>query len=96
MWRLASLLSSERGPYAIFEKIREWCGVRYTIVNGTEVADSHREIGKLILCPWCSSVWLGAIASLLYLWLGIVIVWVALPLALSALAIIVDSVVNRE
>lgn len=96
VWRLASLLSAERGPYAMFERIREWCGVRYTVVEGVETADSDKEIGKLILCPWCSSVWLGAIASILYLWKGQVVVWVALPLALSALAIIVNEIVNHE
>jgi hypothetical protein len=95
VWRIASLLSAERGPYAMFEKIREWCGVRYTVVEGVERAESDREIGKLILCPWCSSVWLGAIASILYLWKPVV-VWMALPLALSALAIIVNEIVNHE
>jgi hypothetical protein len=95
VWRLASLLSAERGPYAMFEKIRTWCGVRYTVVGGIETADSDKEIGKLILCPWCSSVWLGAIASIFYLWKPVV-VWVALPLALSAVAIIADRIVNHE
>ena len=40
---------------------------------------------------YCNSVWIGALATVLYLTIGIEIVWVALPLALSALAIIVSE-----
>jgi len=91
-WRFARLLSSERGPFAIFEKVRRLCGVRYE--NGFVVTDS--ELSKLISCPDCNSVWLGAIASVLYITLGIAIVWIALPFALSAFAIIVGSLVDKQ
>lgn len=91
VWRCATLLSSERGPFAMFEKIRHLLGVRY---DGYNVITSS-ELSKLISCPACNSVWLGAIATVLYIVLGIVIVWIALPFALSAFAIIADSIVNR-
>jgi len=91
VWRWARLLSSERGPFAIFEKVRHLCGVQYTNYGALTTS----ELSKLISCPECNSVWLGAIATVLYIALGIVIVWIALPFALSALAIIADSIVNR-
>ena len=92
VWRFARLLSSERGPFAIFEKIRHLCGVRYTDYG----VYTDSELGKLISCPDCNSVWLGAIASVLYITLGIAIVWIALPFALSAFAIIVGSLVDKQ
>ena len=91
VWRISRLLSSERGPFAISEKIRHLCGVRYT---DRVITDS--ELSKLISCPACTSVWLGAIASVLYITLGIAIVWIALPFALSAFAIIVGSLVDKQ
>ena len=92
VWRISRLLSSERGPYALLEKIRHLCGVRYTDHGVT----TRSELSKLISCPDCNSVWLGAIASVLYIILGIAIVWIALPFALSAFAIIVGSLVDKQ
>lgn len=96
VWRGTSLLSSERGPFDMFEKLRTACGVHYTKDNhGYESPQSDRQLGKLISCPYCISVWLGAIASVLYITFGIVAVWLALPLALSALALLLNSIIER-
>ena len=95
VYRGTSLLSAERGPCAMLQWIRVKCGVIYTEENGQEVAIANTELSKLISCPLCLSVWLGAIASLLYITLGIAAVWMALPLALSAFSIIVGSLVDR-
>lgn len=96
VWRVASLLATERGPYNIFGKIRQRCGVGYrTDQFGNETVITDSELARLISCPWCNSVWLGAIASLAYFALGNVAVWLALPLALSAVAILFGSIVDR-
>lgn len=50
-WRLTSLLVQERGPYAVFENLRR----EY---QGTE-------LGKLLSCVWCSSIWAALIIILL-------------------------------
>jgi hypothetical protein len=49
-WRLTSLLVQERGPDAVFERIR-------THYIGTEV-------GMALSCIWCTSLW-AAIAIVL-------------------------------
>ena len=96
VYRATSLLSSERGPKELLKRIRLLCGVRYMLdEHGNDIAVADTEIAKLISCPLCLSVWLGAIASALYITLGIVAVWMALPFALSALAIIADSLVDK-
>ena len=90
-WRLSSFIAQERGPYAIFDKLRLWAGIRYE--NGTALASSEFAMG--ISCTHCNSVWIGVIAGVSWLIFGKSIVWIALPLALSALAIIVGKIVDN-
>ena len=89
-WRLSSFLTAEEGPYNILSKLRAKVGVRYS----GEIVVAHGELAKLFSCTWCLSVWIGAIASVAYYYLREPIVWIALPLALSAAAIIVGKFVE--
>ena len=89
-WRLASLVANEDGPWMMFKRMREraeqWC-MKYRFC---------RELGlyELFSCEWCNSIWIGAGLTLLYLWIGEAILYVALPLALSTVAIIIKYVVQ--
>ena len=91
VWRIAALVTQEQGPHSVFERLRVACGVRYK--DGDLIAET--ELAKLIACPWCLSIHLGCIATVLYLLFGNPAVWMALPFALSALAIIADKYVNN-
>jgi hypothetical protein len=89
-WRLASLIANEDGPWMMFRRLREraeqWCK-KYRFC---------REFGiyELFSCEWCNSVWIGAGLTVLYLWLGEAILYLALPLALSTVVIIIKYVVQ--
>jgi hypothetical protein len=89
-WRLASLLANEDGPWMMFKRFRQraeqWCQ-RYWFC---------RELGlyDLITCEWCNSIWIGVGLTVLYLWIGETIFYVALPFALSTVAIIIKYVVQ--
>ena len=89
-WRLASLVANEDGPWFIFKRFREraeeWCK-RYKFC---------RELGlyELISCEWCNSIWIGVGLTLLYLWIGETILYLALPLALSTIVIIIKQVIE--
>lgn len=89
-WRLASLVANEDGPWMIFKRLRQraelWCK-KYRFC---------RELGlyDLFSCEWCNSIWIGAGLTLLYLWVGETILYLALPLALSTVAIIIKYVVQ--
>lgn len=82
-WRISSLISTEEGPFNIFGKFRE-------------VLPSDSFLENLISCIWCLSVWIALG------WVGFIAlfpsiaIWVALPFALSAGAIIVDSMVYDD
>jgi hypothetical protein len=89
-WRLASLFANEDGPWFIFKRLRlraeQWC-------NRNRFC---RELGlyELITCEWCNSIWIGALLTIVYLWVGNHILYVALPLALSTIAIIIKYIVE--
>lgn len=73
-WRLSCLLAYEDGPACCFLRARTWAVTRWP---------EPGQLGELVTCPYCLSVWFGALLALLY--------WVApgpalllsLPLALS-------------
>ena len=89
-WRLASLVANEDGPWMMFKRLRQraeqWCQ-QYRFC---------RELGlyELVTCEWCNSIWIGVGLTALYLSIGETIFYVALPFALSTVAIIIKYVVQ--
>jgi hypothetical protein len=89
-WRLASLVANEDGPWMMFRRIRQ---------RAEQLCKRYRfcsELGlyELFACEWCNSIWIGAGLTLLYLWIDETILYLALPLALSTVAIILKYVVQ--
>jgi hypothetical protein len=89
-WRLASLVANEDGPWRMFKRLRQ---------SAEQLCKRYRfcsELGlyELFSCEWCNSIWIGAGLTLLYLWIGESILYIALPLALSTVAIILKYVVQ--
>lgn len=101
VWRLASLLARERGPYAIFDRFRHWCGIRYTEiwqgdVKVTTGVETDTELAKLVGCVWCNSVWLGLAASVFYTLVVGFDVWVVMfPFGISTVAILLDQIIKE-
>ena len=89
-WRLASLVANEDGPWQIFRRIRlraeQWCK-QYRFC-------SEFGLYELFSCEWCNSVWIGTALTLLYLWIGDSILYIALPLAFSTVVIIIKYLVH--
>jgi hypothetical protein len=56
-WRLTSLLVAEDGPFDIFAKFRHFLGVRY---NAYSEPFATNMTGRMILCHWCTSIWVAA------------------------------------
>ena len=89
-WRLASLVANEDGPWMVFKRLRQ---------RAEQLCKRYRfcsELGlyELFSCEWCNSVWIGAGLTLVYIWIGESILYLALPLALSTVAIIIKYVVQ--
>lgn len=85
-WRLSNLLVNEDGPADMFLYLRSFVGVR-------EFADEQpNAVAGAFTCIWCMSVWVGALFGMGWLTWGEPVMWLALPLALSAVAIVMDKV----
>lgn len=93
VWRVSSLLTSEHGPFHIFSRLRERFGIVHN-GNGRPAQWPDNFWGELLTCVWCISPYVGLFASVLYYLSGSVIVWLCLPFALSAVAILVNKQVR--
>ncbi len=57
-WRLTSLLHKEDGPFDVFALARDAAGVRFDEFSRPT---SKNQIGKMLTCFWCTSMWAGLI-----------------------------------
>jgi hypothetical protein len=87
-WRIASLVAEEEGLFGWLEWVRNRIGVRY---DEHSYAYGENELADRMLCIWCSTPWIGAALTVLYLLAPTITRWAATPLALSAVAIAVNA-----
>jgi hypothetical protein len=89
-WRLTSFLVWEDGPLEVFARTRRLFGVCYDYQNQPY---GSNWFAKGVICPACASVWFGAFWAILYFfWPGCV--WLALPFALSAGAVLLERMTD--
>lgn len=90
-WRISSLLVNEDGPYFAFARLRAMVGVR---LDDEFQRVATNPMSGAFICVWCMSVWVGLCWAMAWeLWPGPA-TWAAMPLALSASAILIDKVVG--
>lgn len=93
-WRIASLLVRERGPYAVFERLRMRLG-RYQLVR-TGVDEVQKvpanEWAHVFDCLWCMSVWVTVPVFAL----SFVSPYAIAMLAAMTTAIIVEHQINGD
>jgi len=90
-WRISNLLVNEDGPWEVFTKLRDILGVRFdehSKAYGTNV------ISRMLACIWCLTPWLGLLVTLGYWLHPVAATWVAMPFALSTIAIVVERMAN--
>lgn len=92
-WRLSAVLSYETGPFNIFILLREMAGIVHDD-DGKKTIVPESFFAELLDCVWCTSMWIGG-AVAISLFFYPVLVWLLLPFALSAGAIIVEKVTNE-
>ena len=87
-FRISNLIADEDGPFKLFEWIRGKIGVRRDEM-GKNYGTNNFAVG--VACVWCNSVWIGVALTGLYMYSSQITVWVAFPLALSTVALIIDE-----
>ena len=88
-WRISSLLVHEDGPFNIFKRLRKLAGLE----NVVEIPDGF--FPGVLSCVWCASLWVGAVWTLVWWLAPTAVEWLALPFALSALAIGLERLVRN-
>ncbi len=92
-WRLTSMIVNEDGPLYLFERFRYWVGVRRTEDNvpfGTNV------FAEGLSCIWCSSFWVAGLLIVSYIVAPMITLIACVILTLSAIAILVEKVVDCD
>ena len=94
-WRVASIIANEAGPFDVFQRLRTWAGE----YEDQGVRSATTWYGKGLVCLWCLSCHVGIFFFVLYLLSslkGLSWLWlISIPFALSAVAIMVDSEINK-
>lgn len=85
VWRISNIFVREQGPWNVFEKLRDWSGIEYEGMIPSNL------IGSLLSCTWCFSVWIAFVFVVLIFVIPAWSLWIAMPFALSAAAILVDN-----
>ena len=90
-WRLSNMLAdtTQRGPFGVLDWLRNRAGIAYD-QNSVAIAKPG-SFGEGILCVFCNSVWIGLAFAALYLASPTVCFYVALPLAFSSVAILIEE-----
>jgi len=93
-WRITNLLvdDNEIGPYEILPWLRDKLGVEY---DDKGRRFGRNEIGKALICPWCTSVWVGLFIAVLYVVVPEVALIIALPFALSGAALYIRGILYK-
>jgi hypothetical protein len=82
VWRLSSLIVREDGPLDVFYRVRR--------AAGAEDEGQLSNLAKGLTCVWCVSVWI-AIATIVLRLVFPKSFLLLIPLALSAVAVLVDE-----
>ena len=90
-WRLTALLVYDRGPFAIFLRLRERLGITHDD-NGDPTSWPDGGLGRLFTCVWCLSFWTApAVCGILW-----VEPYVVMVLAVWGAATFMEALRNRR
>lgn len=95
VWRISSMLVKEEGPFYIFWKIRSRLGHMYDL-DMNYIGHKDGFLSNNFACVWCMSVWVAIAVSICRYYFITPTFYLCLMLALSALAIGWESLVNRR
>ncbi len=90
-FRITSLLVNEDGPLGLFLKLRYLVGVRK---DQNDEIYGKNAIATGFTCLWCTSVWIGIAWAIAYFVSPSGTNLIAMPLALSSGAMLVDRWLN--
>lgn len=94
VWRISYMLVSERGPFRVFEHMRNGAGILHDD-QGNPYMYPDGFFSEILHCIWCTSVWVSLFMSILTWVAPGFAVQFAMIFAFSTGAIIIDAIINR-
>lgn len=96
VWRISSIFVNEGGPFDLFLKIRtNIAGIKYDEFGKMSMIPGNVLAG-ILSCVWCCSMWIGFFFTLFWLVFPTISFILAVPFALSALAIGYNKLLGGE
>jgi len=93
-WRVSKLLTGEAGPFNVFLRIRKLAGIVYIDDDPFQIPDTF--FAQLLSCVWCLSIWVGALWFLAWYLVPKETELIAIPFALSAVAILFEGHISPK
>lgn len=93
IWRIASLLVREAGPWNIFITFREWSGIRHDD-GGFPMLVPDNVLAQALSCIWCSSLWVAFFFTIFMYFLPLLSLQMATIFAFSTAAILIDQMIG--
>lgn len=94
VWRISSLFVREDGPTYIFRHLREKIGITHD-EQGVPVIIPDTFLAGVFSCVWCFSIWVAFFWTIFWLMLPEWSLKIAVPFAMSGVAILIDRWVNK-
>lgn len=95
-YRISDILvatSGDRGPWDIIFKLHKTVGIKWDKDMDVPSVYPNRFLPQLLSCVGCTSVWVGATVTLMYLYLPtLYFLLIVMPFGLSGAAVLIDSI----
>lgn len=92
-WRTSNFFVLEDGPFNVFRALREAAGIEHD-EEGQILLIPEKNMPKILSCVWCFSMWAGLGWTAAWILLPEITLILALPFALSTIAILIDRVME--
>lgn len=89
-WRIANLLVNEAGPFDLFGRLRAGLGIDYDPLKEEFYNRSGGEVAEMLLCIYCTSIWVAAAVLIAYLLAPTPTFWFCAGLSLSTVTCVID------
>ena len=92
VWRVSALVAYERGPFALFQRLREAAGVEHFDDGSPDTDGLDDELAKLMSCVWCIAPYFALVWIAFWSTAQDATMLLSYILALSAGAVVVERI----
>ena len=95
-FRLAQLVTLDKGPFLIFERLRQRTEIYVAATERRRRSDFWKSVADGVSCPYCMGFYLSLFCTFLVLWPSQAGDWFLLWFGIMGLQAFLQGVSNRE